>query len=140
MKEFRDKQLRHRIFQASFRGIQRAIERKLESTVSGGLCRFKEHFKSMLSTWCSYSLQQQLKGWRMLQWGRAVARRRGSTLEPSHKSLRRWGRCSEPGWAVHKWEAHSVHPTAAHEPIGIPKSLWARWKPHRRCKSAVLSK
>ena len=127
----RDKQPRHRIFQASFRGIQRAIEEKA-----------REHGVPVIHTdprntskWCPIH---------------------NAPINYSNGS--RVGRCSKGGEPWHRdvvacWNlllkalwgdgsrtpspaGHGLldrvrvlfGPTATHDPVRVPKPVWARWK------------
>ena len=131
IKRIRDKQLRHRIFQASFRGIQKAIEEKAKEY---GVPVIYVNPKNT-SKLCPIH---------------------NSPIVYDNNS--RMGKCGKGGELWHKdvvacWNlflkalrgdgGHAPSPvghnlngspvplgsTATHDPIGIPKSLWARWKP-----------
>ncbi len=130
IKRIRDKQLRHRIFQASFRGIQKAIEEKAREY---GIPIVYVNPRNT-SRLCPIH-------------NAPIVYNNGSRV----------GRCSRGGETWHRdviacWNllfkalrgdgSHAPSPVgpvldvrliplasnATHEPTGIPKSLWARWK------------
>ncbi len=135
IKRIKDKQLRHRIFQASFRGIQIAIEEKA-----------KEYGVPII-----YVNPRNTS---------KLCPIHNAPINYSNGS--RIGRCSKGGELWHRdvvacWNLFSraylgdgshapslgrlisvdgrlipLASTATHDPIGIPKSLWARWKPYHR--------
>jgi len=130
IKKMKDKQLRHRIFQANFRGIQRAIEEKAREY---GVPIIYVNPKNT-SKLCPIH-----------------------TSPINYDNSSRIGKCSEGGEIWHRdvvacWNlllkalrgdgSHApslvglnvdgclvpLGTTAPHDFIGIPKSLWARWK------------
>ncbi len=131
IKRIKDKQLRHRIFQASFRGIQRAIEEKAREygvpviyvnprntsklcpihnapiTYSNGSrigkCSKGGEFWHRDAVACWNLLFKALRGD-----GSHAPNSAGSNVDVSPMPL---------------------ETNATHDPIGIPKSLWARWNP-----------
>ena len=130
VRRIRDKQLRHRIFQASFRGIQRAIEEKakeysipiisVDPKNTSKLCPIHKapinyNNGSRLGR-CSIGGES---------WHRDVV----ACWNLLFKAL--WGDGSiAPSPVGHNLDGSPVPlgSTATHDPIGIPKSLWARWK------------
>ncbi len=139
----KDKQLRHRIFQASFRGIQRAIE---EKTKEHGVPVIYVNPKNT-SRLCpahdapiNYNSSSRIgkcgKGREL--WHRDVVACWNLLL----KALRGLEHCSHHlvGLDVDV-RLVPLASNATHDPVGIPKSLWARWKslPQIRC-AAVLNK
>jgi len=131
IKRIGDKQLRHRIFQASFRGVQRTIEEKareygvpvvyVDPRNTSRLCPI--HNAPII-----YSNGSRIgrcsKGGEL--WHRDVI----ACWNLLFKSLRGDG-SHAPSPSGHKpLDGRGVPfpSTATHDPIGIPKSLWARWK------------
>jgi len=125
----KDKQLRHRIFQASFKGIQKAIEEKareygvpvvyVNPKNTSKLCPVHKtliHYDNIKIGRCCMGNElwhrDVVACWNLLM--------RACLGNGSHApSL---GGLSLDGSPV------PLGSTATHEPIGIPKSLWARWK------------
>jgi len=131
IKRIRDKQLRHRIFQASFRGIQKAIEEKAKEygvpviyvnpKNTSKLCPIHN---APITYSSSPRIGKCSKGGEI--WHRDVVACWNLFL----KAL--WGDGSyAPSPVGHNLDGRLVPlaSTATHDPIGIPKSLWARWNP-----------
>ena len=126
----KDKQLRHRIFQASFRGIQKAIEEKAKEygvpvayvnpKNTSKLCPI--HGAPII--YCNGSrIGRCNRGGEL--WHRDVV----ACWNLLFKAL--WGDGSiAPSSVGHNLDGSLVPlgSTATHDPIGIPKSLWARRK------------
>jgi len=125
----RDDQLRHRLFQASFRGVQRAIEEKakeygvpvlyVDPKNSSRICPIH---KSRISYRNNSRVGKCSKGGEL--WHRDIvavwnlllrARLGDGSAAPS------LGGFNVDGSPV------PLGSTATHEPTGIPRSLWARW-------------
>ena len=131
IKRIKDKQLRHRIFQASFRGIQRAIEEKArEYGVSIIYVNPKNTSKTCPIHIASinYSNGSRIgrcgKGDEL--WHRDVV----ACWNLLFKALRGDG-SSAPSPVGHNFLDGCLVPlgtTATHDPITLPKGLWARWK------------
>ncbi len=130
IKRIKDKQLRHRIFQASFRGIQRAIEEKareygvpiiyVSPKNTSKLCPV--HNAPII-----YSNGSRMgrcsKGGEL--WHRDVVACWNLFL----KALRGDGSLAPSPVGLNVDVSRMPFGTnATHDPIGIPKSLWARWK------------
>jgi len=130
IKKIEDKQLRHRIFQASFKGVQKAIEEKAKEYGVPVIYVNPKNTSRLCPIHCS-----------------PINYDNGSRI----------GKCSKEGEIWHRdvvacWNLllkalrgdGSIAPSpiglnvdvrlvplasnATHDPIGIPKSLWARWK------------
>ncbi|MCD6095954.1 MAG: transposase [Thermoprotei archaeon] len=130
IKRIRDRQLRHRIFQASFRGNQKAIEEKAKEygvpviyvnpKNTSRLCPV--HNAPII-----YSSGSRMgkcsKGGEI--WHRDVVACWNLLL----KALRGdGGNAPSPVGSVLDGSPVPLGSTATHDPIGISKSLWARWK------------
>ena len=130
IKRIRDRQLRHRIFQASFRGNQKAIEEKAKEygvpviyvnpKNTSRLCPV--HNAPII-----YSNGSRMgkcsKGGEI--WHRDVVACWNLLL----KALRGdGGNAPSPVGSVLDGSPVPLGSTATHDPIGISKSLWARWK------------
>ncbi|OYT55717.1 MAG: transposase [Desulfurococcales archaeon ex4484_217_2] len=130
IKRIKDKQLKHRIFQASFRGIQRAIEEKAREY---GVPVVYVNPRST-SKLCPIH-------------GTLITYNNGSRIGKCSKGGELWHRDVVACWnlflkALRGDGSHAPSPAglnvdvspvplgmkATHDPIGIPKSLWARWK------------
>ncbi|MCE4625909.1 MAG: IS200/IS605 family accessory protein TnpB-related protein [Desulfurococcales archaeon] len=140
----RDKQLRHRIFQASFRGIQRAIEEKarergvpviyVSPKYTSKLCPV--HGAPIVYSNGSRIGRCSVGGelWHrdvVAVWNLLLRARQGDGSRAPSPG----GRLILDGSLV------PLGSTATHDPIGIPKPLWARWKslPLRR-NATILNK
>ncbi len=130
VKRIKDKQLRHRIFQASFRGIQRAIEEKAREYGVPIIYvdpRNTSRICPIHNVPIKYSNGSRIgkcsKGGE--PWHRDVAACWNLLL----KALRGDGSIA-PSPVGHNLDGSLVPlgSTATHDPIRIPKSLWARWK------------
>ena len=130
IKKIKNKLLKHRIFQASFRGIQRAIEEKArEQEVpviyvnprnSSKLCPI--HDSQINYDNCS-RIGKCSKGGEL--WHRDVT----ACWNLLFKALQGDG-SNAPSPVGYNLDGRLVPlaSTATHDPIGISKSLWARWK------------
>ena len=129
IKRIKDKQLRHRIFQASFRGIQRAIEEKA-----------REHGVPVI-----YVNPRNTSKLCPIH-NVPINYNNGSRIGKCSKAYELWHRDVVACWNLllkALWGDGSLAPSlvglnidvrliplaskATHDPIGIPKSLWARW-------------
>jgi len=141
IKRIRDKQLRHRIFQASFRGVQRAIEEKAEELgvpVTYVDPRNTSRTCPIHNTPITYSNGSRIgrcsKGGEL--WHRDIVACWNLLL----KALRGDG-SHAPSPVGHLPLDGSPIPlgsTATHDPIGIPKSLWTRWKSLPQTQFAII--
>ncbi|GAB6943238.1 IS200/IS605 family accessory protein TnpB-related protein [Vulcanisaeta sp. JCM 14467] len=130
IKRIGDKQLRHRIYQASFRGIQRAIEEKareygvpiayVNPKNTSRLCPIHNapivYNNSSRIGKCSAGGEL---------WHRDVAAVWNLLLRAHQGDV---GNAQSPGGPTLDGSRVPFGSTATHEPIGISKSLWARWK------------
>jgi len=131
IKRIKDKQLRHRIFQASFKGVQRAIEEKAKEL---GVPVIYVNPKNT-SKLCPIHTAP-------------IIYNNGSRVGKCSKSGELWHRDVVACWnllfkALRDDGSYAPSPvghnldgrlvplasTATHDPIVIPKSLWARWNP-----------
>ena len=131
VRRIRDKQLRHRIFQASFRGIQRAIEEKakeysipiifVDPKNTSKLCPIH---KAPINYNNGTKLGRCSKGGEL--WHRDVVACWNLLL----KALRGDGSNapSPVGYNLLDGSRIPFGSTATHDPITLPKRLWARWK------------
>ena len=129
IKRIKGKQLRHRIFQASFRGIQRAIEEKA-----------REHGVPVI-----YVNPRNTSKLCPIH-NAPIDYNNGSRIGKCSKAYELWHRDVVACWNLllkALWGDGSLAPSlvglnidvrliplaskATHDPIGIPKSLWARW-------------
>ena len=130
IKRIKDKQLRHRIFQASFRGIQRAIEEKARGhgvPVIYVNPRNTSKLCPIHNVPINYNNGSRIgkcsKGCEL--WHRDVVACWNLLL----KALR-----SDGSYALNSAGSNidvrlvPLASNATHDPIGISKSLWARWK------------
>jgi len=127
---FKDHQLRHRIFQAAFKGIQRAIEEKAREY---GVPVIYVNPKNTSRTCPIHGAK--------IVYGRdrhGTCSKGGETWHRDAVAcynllLRALG--GDGGGAPSRVRATipvdggpvPLGPTAAHEPAGVPRSLWARW-------------
>ena len=130
IKRVRDKQLRHRIFQASFRGIQKAVEEKakehgvpvvyVDPRNTSKLCPI--HNATIIYSNGSRIGKCSMGG---ELWHRDVVACWNLLL----KALRGDG-SNAPSPAGHSLDGSPVPlgSTATHDPITLPKGLWTRWK------------
>ncbi len=141
IKRIGDKQLRHRIFQVSFRGVQRTIEEKareygvpvvyVDPRNTSRLCPI--HNAPII-----YSNGSRIgrcsKGGEL--WHRDVI----ACWNLLFKSLRGLEQCSHHPVGSQFLDGRGVpfSSTATHDPIGIPKSLWARWKSLPQTQFAII--
>ncbi len=127
----RGKQLRHRVFQASFRGVQRAIEEKARE-YSVPVIYVNPRNTSKLcpihNTLINYGNGSRVgrcsKGGEL--WHRDVVACWNLLL----KTLRGDGSIapSPVGYALLDGSPVPLGSTATHDPITLPKGLWMRWK------------
>ena len=130
LQRIKDEQLRHRIFQASFRGIQRAIEEKAKEYGVPIICvdpRNTSRLCPIHNALITYSNGSRLgrcsKGGEL--WHRDVVACWNLFL----KALRDDGSIApSPAGLNVDVSPVPLGMKATHDPIGIPKSLWARWK------------
>jgi len=140
MARIKDKQLRHRIFQASFRGIQRAIEEKarehgvpviyVNPKNTSRLCPVHD---APINYNNSSRIGKCCKGGEV--WHRDVVACWNLLL----KALQGDGSYA-PSLVGLDVDVRLVPLAlnATHDPIGIPKSLWARWKPLPQTQKAII--
>ena len=141
VKRVRDKQLRHRIFQASFRGVQRAIEEKAKEygvqiiyvnpRNTSKLCPIHN---VLINYGNGSRIGRCSKGGEL--WHRDVVACWNILL----KALRGDG-SSAPSPVGHTFldgRAVPLPSTATHDPIGIPKPLWTRWKSLPQTRFATI--
>ena len=138
----KDKQLRHRIFQASFRGIQRAIEEKAKEygvpviyvnpRNTSRLCPVHD---APINYDNGSRIGRCSKGGEV--WHRDVAACWNLLL----KALRGDG-SNAPSPVGHDLDVRPapLGSNATHDPVGIPKSLWARWKSLPQIQYATVFK
>ncbi|GBF09806.1 transposase [Aeropyrum pernix] len=137
----RDKQLRHRIYQASFRGIQKAIEEKAREL---GVPVVYVNPKNTSRTCPLHNAKIiYVNGSRVGRcsrggelWHRDVAAcwnllLRARLGDGSHAP-------SPGGHLVLDVRAVPLPSNATHEPIGISKSLWARWNSLPQIQNATV--
>ncbi|MCE4607382.1 MAG: transposase, partial [Caldisphaeraceae archaeon] len=128
--KIKDKQLRHRIFQASFRGIQKAIEEKareygvpvvyVDPRNTSKLCPIHD----VLIVYNNGSrIGKCSKGGEL--WHKDVV----AVWNLLYRALQGYG-SDAPSPLGYDLDVSLVPlgTNAAHDPIGIGKSLWARWK------------
>ena len=129
IKRIKDRQLRHRIFQASFRGIQRAIEEKARE-YSVPVIYVNPRNTSRLcpihNAPITYSNDSRIgkcsKGGEF--WHRDVV----ACWNLFFKALQGDGSYApNPAGSNVDVSPVPLGTNASHDPIGIPKSLWARW-------------
>ena len=130
IKRVRDKQLRHRIFQASFKGIQKAIEEKakeygvpvvyVDPKNTSKLCPIHD-------TPIIYSNGSRIGKCSMggESWHRDIV----ACWNLLFKALRGDGSIApSPVGCILDVRLVPLASNATHDPIGISKSLWARWR------------
>ncbi|MCD6357881.1 MAG: transposase [Thermoproteales archaeon] len=130
IRKMRNRQLRHRIFQASFGGIQRAVEEKareygvpvvyVDPRNTSRLCPIH-------NAPISYSNGSRIgkcsRGGEL--WHRDVV----ACWNLLFKALRGDGsHAPSPAGLILDGSPVPLGSTAAHDPITLPKGLWARWK------------
>jgi IS605 OrfB family transposase len=125
-----DYQLRHRVYQASFKGVQRAIEEKAKEYGVPVIYvdpRNTSRVCPIHNTLIAYKNGGRVgrcsKGGEL--WHRDVVACYNLLLRAR---LGDGGNAPSPGGLVVDGSPVPLGSTAAHDPIGIPKSLWARWK------------
>jgi len=140
MARIKDKQLRHRIFQASFRGIQRAIEEKarehgvpviyVNPKNTSRLCPVHD---APINYNNSSRIGKCCKGGEV--WHRDVIACWNLLL----KALQGDGSYA-PSLVGLDVDVRLVPLAlnATHDPIGIPKSLWVRWKSLPQTQKAII--
>ena len=128
VKKIKDKQLKHRIFQASFRGIQKAIEEKAREY---GVPVIYVNPKNTSRLCPVHKAPIKYNGSRVGKCSIGGEKWHRDAAACYNLLLRVWGdgsRAPSPtkqnidGWAV------PLPATATHDPTRIPKSVWARWK------------
>jgi len=129
IERIRDDQLRHRIFQASFRGVQRAIEEKasefgipiifVNPKNSSRICPIH---KSRINYRNGSRIGRCSKGEEL--WHRDVVSL-WNLLIRAH--LGNGGNAPSLGGLTLDGRVMPLPSTATHEPIAIKRSLWARW-------------
>ncbi len=128
--KIKDKQLRHRIFQTSFRGIQKAIEEKAKEYGVPVIYVNPKNTSRLCPTHNApiiYSNGSRIgkcsKGGEL--WHRDVV----ACWNLLFKALRGDG-SHAPSPARSNLDVRLVPlaSNATHDPIGIPKSIWTRWK------------
>jgi len=125
-----DEQLRHRIFQASFRGIQKAVEEKareygvpilyVDPKNSSRICPIH---KSRINYRNGSRTGRCSKGGEL--WHRDVVALWNLLLRAR---LGDGSHAPSLGGSTLDGSPVPLGSTATHEPTGIPKSLWTRWK------------
>ncbi len=142
IRRIRDRQLRHRIFQASFRGVQRAVEEKAREygvpiiytnpRNTSKLCPI-HHAPIVYSN--GSRIGRCSKGGEL--WHRDVV----ATWNLLIRALRGNG-SSAPSPAGLDLDESPVPlgSTATHDPTRIPKSVWARWNPLPLIQNATVFK
>ena len=135
----RDKQLRHRIYQASFRGIQRAIEEKAREygvPVIYVNPRNTSRTCPVHNAEIVYSNGSRVgrcsKGGKL--WHRDVAACWNLLLRTRPGDV---GNAQSLGGPILDGRLIPLASTATHEPIGISKPLWARWNSLPQTNKAV---
>ena len=140
IKKIKDKQLRHRIFQASFREIQKTVEEKAREYGVPVIYVNPKNTSRMCPVHnvpITYGNGSRIgrcsKGGEL--WHRDVVACWNILL----KALRGDG-SPAPSPAGHALDVRLVPLAlkAAHDPIGIPKSLWARWKSLPQIQKAIV--
>ena len=131
IQRIKDKQLRHRIFQASFKGMQRAIKEKareygapviyVNPRNTSKLCPIHN---APINYDNSSRIGRCSKGGEL--WHRDVV----ACWNLLFKALRGLEQCfHHPVGLNVDVRLVPLASKATHEPIGIPETLWARWKP-----------
>jgi len=137
IKRVKDRQLRHRIFQASFRGVQRAVEEKAkEYGVPVVYVNPKNTSKLCPAHNAPINYDNSSRIGRCSKDGELWHRDVAACWNFLLKALRGDGSdAPSPAGLNIDGSPVPLGSTAAHDPIGIPKSLWARWKslPQIRC-------
>jgi len=126
----RDDQLRHRIYQASFRGVQRAIEEKAKEHGVPVIYVNPKNTSRLCpvhSAWISYDNGSRIgkctAGSEL--WHRDVV----ACVNLLLRALQGDGSdAPSPAGSAVDGSPVPLGSTATHDPTGIPKSLWARWK------------
>jgi len=137
----KDDQLRHRIFQASFRGIQRTVEEKareygvpvlyVDPKNSSRICPVH---KSRISYRNGSRIGRCLKGGEL--WHRDVVSLWNLLLRAL---LGNGSSAPSLGGLTLDGRVMPLPSTATHEPIAIKRSLWARWKSLPQTQNATVS-
>jgi putative transposase len=130
IKKIRDKQLRHRIYQASFRGIQKAVEekaRELDVPITYVNPKNTSRLCPIHNTPIVYSNGSRIG--RCSKGGESWHRDVVACWNLLFKALRGDGSCAlSPVGRIVDGSLVPLGSTATHDPVGIPKSLWSRWK------------
>ena len=131
IKKIKDRQLRHRIFQASFKGIQKAVEEKAKEygvPVTYVNPRNTSKLCPIHNTPINYDNNGSRIG-RCSRRGELWHRDVVACWNLLFKALRGDG-SNAPSPVGHKLDGSPVPlgSTATHDPIRVPKPVWARWK------------
>ena len=128
----KDAQLRHRIYQASFKGVQRAIEEKAREhgvpivyVNPRNTSRMCPIHKAKIIYENGSRVGRCSKGGEL--WHREVVACHNLRLKAS-SHLGDEGDAQSPGGSSLDGSPMPLGSTATHEPTGIPKTLWTRWK------------
>ncbi len=131
IRRIRDKQLRHRIFQASFKGVQKAIEEKAKEcgvpvvyVNPNNISRICPIHSAPITYSNGSRIGRCSRGGEL--WHRDVA----ACWNLYIRALRGDGSNapSPVGPSTLDGRPVPLASTATHDPTGIPKPLWARWK------------
>jgi len=140
----RDDQLRHRIFQASFKGLQEAIvEKAMEHGVPvihvdpRNTSRTCPVHKSRITYSNGSRIGRCRKGGEL--WHRDVVSLWNLLLRARKTRLGNGSTAPSLGGSTLDGRVVPLPSTATHEPIGIPKSLWARRKTLPPTQDATVS-
>jgi len=139
IKRIRDKQLRHRIFQASFRGIQKAIEEKAKECGVPAIYVNPRNTSKLCPTHnapISYNNSRIGKCSRGGElWHRDVVACWNLLL----KALRGDGsHAPSPVGLILDVTRIPFGSNATHDPITLSKGLWARWKSLPLMQKAII--
>jgi IS605 OrfB family transposase len=128
----KDAQLRHRIYQASFKGVQRAIEEKAREhgvpivyVNPRNTSRMCPIHKAKIIYENGSRVGRCSKGGEL--WHREAVACHNLRLKAS-SHLGDEGDAQSPGGSSLDGSPMPLGSTATHEPTGIPKTLWTRWK------------
>lgn len=129
IRKVKDKQLRHRIFQASFRGVQRAIEEKArEYGVQVVYVNPKNTSRLCPLHNAPLAYSNGSRGGRCRKGGEQWHRDVVATWNLLLRALRGDGSAApSPAGPTLDGGRVPFGPTATHEPTRVPKPVWARW-------------
>jgi len=136
----KDRQLRHRIFQAGFNGIQKAVEEKAkEYGVPVVYVNPKNTSKLCPIHKAPIDYDNSSRIGRCSKRGEVWHRDVAACYNLLLKSLRGDGSCA-PSPVGHILDGRPVPlaSTATHDPIGITRSLWTRWKSLPPTQKAIV--